>query len=373
MRAVLAILLGACLVHAEPLGLNCASCQLPIKGKYLLFSAPGSPDKAPVCEACAQLETSCFLCGIPVKADGLKLEDGRFVCPRDSQTAVFSQPEAVRIFEEVKRNLLRMFSGLGVQPDQTIEVSLVNKPQLERRLDPKRRSQEKCLLMGVTQTRRAGQAPFEHSIFLLSGLPRARLAAVSAHEYAHAWLHENVPADRRIDEDTVEGFCELVAYKQMTEQGQLAERRVILSNAYTRGQIDAFVKAEDRLQFYRIVRWLKTGVDEKFEQTNTGRLLTIKEETTPAWLWLPQATTPVPDVLTLKGISGTSKRRFALINNCTLEVNEEARVRVGASNVIVRCLEISGQTVTIQMQGSGERTRLSMREDGSRPAPGEPF
>ena len=110
MRAVLAILLGACLVHAEPLGLNCASCQLPIKGKYLLCSDPGSPDKAPVCEACAQLETSCFLCGIPVKADGLKLEDGRFVCPRDSQTAVFSQPEAIRIFEEVKRNLLRMFS-----------------------------------------------------------------------------------------------------------------------------------------------------------------------------------------------------------------------------------------------------------------------
>ena len=94
MRAVLAILLGACLVHAEPLGLNCASCQLPIKGKYLLFSAPGSPDKAPVCEACAQLETSCFLCGIPVKADGLKLEDGRFVCPRDSKTAVCARAVA---------------------------------------------------------------------------------------------------------------------------------------------------------------------------------------------------------------------------------------------------------------------------------------
>ena len=363
MRAVLAILLGACLVHAEPPGLSCVSCQQPIKGKYFLFADPTSPDKLPVCGSCGQLETTCFLCGIPVKPDGMKLEDGRFVCPRDALEAVVSQREAATIFEEVKRDLLRMFSGLGVQPGKTIEVSLVDKPHLEKRLDSQRRAQEKCLLMGVTQTRSAGQAPLQHSIFLLSGLPRARLMAVSAHEYAHAWLHENVPADRRLESDTVEGFCELVAYKHAKEKGHLAEQRGILANAYTRGQIDAFVKAEDALQFYRIVRWLKTGTDEKIEQTNTGRLLAIKEEPLPTWLWLPQATTPVPDVLTLKGISGTARKRFALINNCTLQVNEEAKVRVGTSNVVVRCLEISGQTVTIQVRGSGERTKLSMREN----------
>ena len=78
----------------------------------------------------------------------------------------------------------------------------------------------------------------------MSGLGRGRLAAICAHEYTHTWLHENVPSDRALDRDTVEGFCELVAYKLMTQRHEEGEKKVILANAYTRGQVNAFVQAE---------------------------------------------------------------------------------------------------------------------------------
>ena len=66
----------------------------------------------------------------------------------------------------------------------------------------------------------------------------------------------------------------------------------------------------------------------------------------------------------LKGISGTAQRRFALINDCTLEKNEEAKVRIGKTNLMVRCLDISERSVVIQPRGSAEKIRLSLQSSG---------
>ena len=55
--------------------------------------------------------------------------------------------------------------------------------------------------------------------------------------------------------------------------------------------------------------------------------------------------TAVPNRLTLKGISGAPGHRFALINDRTLEKNEEGKVRVGKTNVVVRCLDISDHSL----------------------------
>jgi hypothetical protein len=94
---------------------------------------------------------------------------------------------------------------------------------------------------------------------LLSGLSRSRLLAVEAHEYAHAWLRENVVKDRRIDPDTVEGFCELVAYKLMSLRGEESEKKAIQANLYSRGQIEILLQAEADYDFYRLTKWMKNG------------------------------------------------------------------------------------------------------------------
>src|SRR5262249_42784286 len=159
----------------------------------------------------------------------------------------------------------------------------------------------------------------------------ARLAAVCAHEYTHTWLHENVPASRGLDRDTVEGFCELVAYKLMTQRHEEGERRGILANAYTRGQVKAFVQAEAEHHFHRVLSGVTTGADAVLSVTNAERVLAVQEEEPALLRWPPPAPapTPVPDTLLLRGISTSRTRRFALINDCTLTLNEEGRVRVG--------------------------------------------
>jgi Protein DA1 len=183
---------------------------------------------------------------------------------------------------------------------------------------------------------------------------------VSAHEFTHAWLHENIPATRRLEKDTIEGFCELVAYKLMTERREETQKRVILDNAYTRGQVHAFVQAENAHHFQTIIQWLKTGVDESLVETNGARVLATADEPPPVFTWPPPLPRPtaVPGSLRLKGIAGSPARRFALINDTTLVKNEEARIRVGATNVTVRCLDIHPRSVVIQVQGSTRPTEL---------------
>ena len=53
-------------------------------------------------------------------------------------------------------------------------------------------------------------------------MSKPHLLAVSAHEYTHAWMAENVKPNRvaGMDRDTLEAFCELVAYKYMASRNE---------------------------------------------------------------------------------------------------------------------------------------------------------
>jgi hypothetical protein len=93
-------------------------------------------------------------------------------------------------------------------------------------------------------------------------------------------------------------------------------------------------------------------VDAKIDVADTTRVLAVKAREAAPLGWQPQLATAVPDTLTLRGISGTANRRFALINDRTLTKNETAKVRVGNTNVIVRCLDISQHSVILDVNGS---------------------
>jgi hypothetical protein len=173
-------------------------------------------------------------------------------------------------------------------------------------------------------------------------------------------LYENLSPSRRLQADTVEGFCELVAYKIMSERREELEMRVILANDYTKGMINVLVKADDNFRFYRVMEWMKTGRDDSLSATNAVRLLALQDQPTPQVIWQPQTRTSVPDTLTLKGISGRPGARFALINDRTFAKSELGRVRVGESNVTVRCLEILDDAVVIQINGAKDKTQLTL-------------
>ena len=358
--AVIAFLLILILWATAAVNDPCVVCQKNITQRVYLFTNPYDADKQRVCSTCAQLDTICAICMLPVRSGFTKLPDGRWLCAKDAKESVLTQDALDEIYREVKRDLFRMLAG-NVLPDKNVAVELAGRNELERLVRTQRFPHDKNVTLGVTQTRgKAGQ--FEHRIFILSGLRKSRVAAVCAHEYTHAWLHENVLAGRKLDSDTIEGFCELVAFKLVSDRNDAVERKIILDNSYTSGQIHGLVKAEDRYRFPEIVKWMKDGVDDKVDLGNTARVLVRKDDDDSISVaWQPVKPTAVPDTLVLRGISGTSQRRFALINDTTLEKGEQAKVRVGRSNVVVRCVEISDASVVLSVAGASEPTQLLLK------------
>jgi hypothetical protein len=168
---------------------------------------------------------------------------------------------------------------------------------------------------------------------------------------------------RKLSPNTVEGFCEWLAYKVMTERGEEVEKNMILANRYTRGQIDAFIQAEENVRSWDIIKWIKEGSDNRIDSNDPSRVLALGNapKTVPVWA-AGSSPSAVPSSLELRGISGTANRRFALINDCTLQKNETGRVRVGNTNLVVQCLSISTNSVVIRIRGSEATTLLVLND-----------
>jgi len=81
----------------------------------------------------------------------------------------------------------------------------------------------------------------------------------------------------------------------------------------------------------------------------------------PAFNGAPTFEPKVYTDLELKGISGKSNARLALINNQTIGAGESANVKVGDSVVKVKCLEIHDDRVVVSVDGANDRRELRMR------------
>ena len=348
---------GAALCALTSLAANCVVCQQPLGRTYFWFETPVLSERQAVCASCIKLETRCSACKLPVKDRGLKLDDGRMLCPLHASQAILTLDGAREVMEEAKRSMFRLLRGYGTLPNRNIEVNLVNQRDLQQLATNTSPAQEHIVTVGLTRSFRRAKE-WGHTIYLLGGQIRPAMLAAAAHEYTHAWMDENVPAQRHLDRDTIEGFCELAAYKVMSSLEDESAKKVILANIYTHGQIQAFVKADDTVRFYRVVNWILSGVGERIEASDLLRGLTVKTEPVPLPSWPPVVPTPVPDTLQLKGVSGQPGRRWALINDQTLRAGETLRVRVGTSNVMVRCLTVSRDTAEIEVQGRRQELRL---------------
>lgn len=84
-------------------------------------------------------------------------------------------------------------------------------------------------------------------------------------------------------------------------------------------------------------------------------------EPLPLFGGAPTQPPPIYNDLILKGISGPANRRLALINNQTLAAGESALVRLGESELRIRCEEIREQSVIVTISGSPERRELRLR------------
>jgi hypothetical protein len=294
----------------------------------------------------------------------MDLKDGRHLCERDSRNAVVSGEVAKQLFADVKRDLMAMFSGTGQMPDRNVEIGLVDRIRMESLHRVQRFPHVQHATVGLTRTLASPAGDLKHEIFILTGLNPARFMAVAAHEYTHTWLQENVPSTRMLDSDTVEGFCELVAYRFMQKKNEPIELGLILTNDYTHGQVHAFL-AIDPNRFYETAKWMKSGVDQKLDAATVERILVVAKDPTPvvpAWTIGAKPAAAGPLTIKLRSISGTPKKRFALINDQTFAPNDLGKVRFGTSNVTIRCLHVTDQEAVIQLVPTGEKRRLVLED-----------
>jgi len=348
---------------------HCAVCGLLFGTRVYTIEDQVTGHKVQICSDCATLSTVCFICGLPAKTGYTQLPDSRILCARDARTAVLDEAEARRIYRATKDSLDRLFSRFMNFPDTNVTVAIVDRVHLQELFKFAGHDYVCPNVWGYLETT-TNKARAQHKLSVLSGLPLASFQATIAHEYTHAWINENVSAKRRqnLNQDANEGFCELVAYRLMDSQNEEGQKRLIKLNAYTRGQIHLFIEAEQTYGMNDIVDWMKYGTDDRLVAGDLRRVrdvelprLGARAATNLAAYGLKS--TSIPDTLVLRGISWVQPRPVAMINNRTLGVNEQGRVRIGKTNITFRCLAIRQDAVRIQIIGSGEERELRLRAD----------
>jgi hypothetical protein len=348
---------------------NCAVCGGLFTTRIYTIEDKATGQKVQVCSDCATLNTVCFICGLPAKTNYTQLPDSRILCARDARTAVLDEAEAGRVSRETKDSLDRLFSRFLDFPDTNVTVATVDRVHLQELFKFAGNDYVCPNVWGYLETT-TNQDRAQHKLSLLSGLPLASFKATIAHEYTHAWLNENLTRKRKqsLSQDANEGFCELVSYRLMDSQNEEGQKRLIKLNAYTRGQIHLFIEAEQTYGMNDIVDWMKYGTTDRLV---AGELRRVRDVELPRVASGPATnlpayglkSTPIPDTLVLKGISWVQPRPVAMINNRALGVNEQGRVRVGTTNVIIRCLAIQPDAVRVQIVGSGEERELRLRAE----------
>lgn len=345
---------------------HCVICAKPIEQRVYIWEDKIAGGKLNLCETCAGLP-ACYLCSVPTGDDRTQLTDGRVLCARDVKLAVLDSSEAIQIFKDIKDALERHFSRFTIFPETNVAVSVVDRVSLIELFKVPGHDYGCPNILGFTraETNASGRG---YQISLMSGLTKPELKATCAHELGHTWIFENVSRARlgRLKTDAREGFCELVSYLLMNAQGESAATAIIRSNNYTRGQIALFIEAEQRFGFNEIVEWMKAGEDESLRANDLMRVRLLKapertNASAPPVFVAPAAPAPAPNQLLLQGIIWSKTRPMAMINGRTFEANEEGQVRLGTTNMAVRCLVIRENEIEIQVTGSLERQTLRMR------------
>ncbi len=293
-----------------------------------------------VCTNCYQLENHCSICGLPIAKDFAKTGDGRYICKFDRPNAVLDQAEAKDVFAETRRELIELFGrGFALQyPDVTVNLFDVDYWSEHDATDGLHK-------FGFANTRTSSKGACTHEIILLSGRLRNELKATVAHEYTHLWINENRQPDRKMDGDTLEAICELVAYKLMESDKFPDQQQRILKNPYTHGVIKTLLAIEAQRGMGYIFNWVKTGTASNFTDPAAGAI---------SLLPVTVSSTPVlrPKTLSFTGISIIGNARQAIINGMALGVGETKEIPLLEKTITVHCRAISEEAVTVFLDGA---------------------
>lgn len=351
-----------CSAWADP---KCACCGRFITDETVYeLTDRAEGGKVTICGDCVKLPRHCALCQLPVKEGYKEVGDGRFLCARDAQAAILDPERARRVLADIRSELDRFYSRFLSLPHSNVVLNIENQVHMDQILQSPGFERQCPYIYGYVRSLLLADSRWEHTIGILSAIPRSRMIGVYVHELAHAWIKEKVPTSRKLSQKAVEGFCELMAYRFLETLGETAELRVIEENSYTEGQLALFLEAYRAYDLQRILEWLQYGKDPYLM---AGDLDRIRNVDLPKAKPLPEPVyrnveTAAPDELVLRGITGSGANRLALINNAVMASNEVAKVKVGTNTIEVRCVEIRADTAVVQPLDGSNRVVLKLRQ-----------
>jgi hypothetical protein len=318
------------------------------------------------CSECVKRKSVCILCGLPTSDKATELPDGRVFCERDYKTVVVDEAEVKAICSETKDAMNRLFSRFTTFPETNVTIEVVDRRRMEQLIQTPGFDRQCPAVQGYIRSRQVQGGQWKHPISIMNGVSRGHLIAVSAHEYAHSWVRENVPPTRDLNRETEEGFCELVGYRLAENFDEEMEMKEVKRNRYTDGQFELFLDADNTYGFYTVIQWMRWGKHHELSEEEPDRIRLIAEKPAspaqrPGLVPIIVGPTPVPDQLTLIGILGSGARRLALINDRSLGAGESGRVRYGTTNVVVRCVEFRTNSVIVEVGEDKTREELVLK------------
>jgi hypothetical protein len=356
---------------------KCATCGKLIPGTIYLITDEITGEQLEICGDCNKLPR-CFRCGMPVNDDGLALPDGRYLCARDRKTVVLTTAEAEKVASDVEDCLQRLFVRFTTFPTN-VDVTAIDKIDINRMF-------ESSDLLGCIQAETNDNVK-RYSMCLMTGFPLAQVQSTAAHEFSHAWVGENVSSKRRksLSRDTEEGFCEMVAYLlidslKKDSQNEEAEKKRILKNLYTRGQVQLFIEGEKTYGFDQILDWMQYGDTSELEP---GRLDKIKDVVMPRPAPIADSgpsvnnnpaarpisrpivapkSPPAPETLRIEGLFWGSAPS-AIINGHTVFSGDQFKVTIAGKAMHLHCLEIRKNSVLIENIDTGKKEELDFKAE----------
>ena len=346
--------------------LNCIVCdKTPLVGRY--WKHPHGE----LCPDCYRIDTRCDVCQLPIKKDFIKTKDGRYICKFEKDDVVIDEELAKVIFKSAVSSVLYVSSQQmrlrGPYPDvRMFDIDYWNDNGSARMPGKMRRG-------GFSQTRSIGNR-YTHNVILLSGLPKDELISVSAHEYTHLWINENRPESRNIETDTLEGICELVAYKVCERAGFTNQLSRIVKNPYTKGRILDALESSKRMGFADVLNWVKRGNGERLPYRGSAMTTRSVPRPTPTTRPSPPGPSrpnrpvnsarstppPAPNRATparptptnstdsgirLTSIARTSRGFRAEINGVQFYQGDLKRISIQGRLANLQCIEVTGRSV----------------------------
>lgn len=182
---------------------RCSLCDAPLSGRYVKFETGGKEHL--YCMKCAELP-HCFSCDLPTR--GVRLPDGRTLCPECAATTVRDPAKAEELYRRVEQEVFRILGSSGCGRTRFGLCSLAELNPGHGVADGKKFELGRCRYERRSRSDTGETVSEKCTVRILDSLPEAQFIEVAAHEAAHDWLNhhtEHVPAQWN------EGFAEYVA------------------------------------------------------------------------------------------------------------------------------------------------------------------